>query len=723
MNKKILLVVAVLALIVGFFYFGLNDLLTLEGLKGSMAQFDQYKADSPLLIMGGFFLLYVFVTALSLPGAAILTLAAGALFGLVQGLLVASFASSIGATLAFLTSRYLLRDTIQQRFFDRLTSIDKGIKKEGAFYLFTLRLVPIFPFFIINLLMGLTAIKTWTFYWVSQIGMLAGTFVYVNAGTQLAQIDSLSGILSFNLIVSFALLGFFPLIAKGILNLLKKRRVYKNYTKPKKFDRNMIVIGACAGGLVTSYIAATVKAKVTLIEAGEMGGDCLNYGCVPSKALIKSAKVAEQMRHGERYGLDNTEPQFAFKNIMTRIHKIIADIAPNDSVERYTNLGVDVLKGYATFVDPWTIEIALNDGGIQRLTARTIVIATGARPFVPDLPGLKDTGYVTSDTMWEKFSKLDVPPKKLVVLGGGPIGSELAQAFARLGSAVTQIERGARLLKKEDIDVSNLAHQVLVESGVNVLTLHQAIRCEARGGKKYIIVEPLITSQNKQEIAIEYDELLCAVGRTARLEGYGLEALGIETKRKMIDTDDYLETLYPNIYAAGDVVGPYLFTHVASHQAWYAAVNGLFGHLKKFKVDYRVIPWTTFIDPEVARVGLNEQEAMEKGIDFEVTHYDFKDLDRAVSDSANYGFIKVITPKGKDKILGVTIVAEHAGDFMSEFILAMKHGLGLNKILGTIHMYPTWAEGNKYVAGEWKRNHAPEKVLNLLEKYHTWRRG
>lgn len=723
MNKKILLVVAVLALIVGFFYFGLNDLLTLKGLKSSMAQFDHYKAESPLLVIGGFFLLYVFVTALSLPGAAILTLAAGALFGLVQGLLVASFASSIGATLAFLTSRYLLRDTIQQRFFDRLASIDKGIKKEGAFYLFTLRLVPIFPFFIINLLMGLTAIKTWTFYWVSQIGMLAGTFVYVNAGTQLAQIDSLSGILSFNLIVSFALLGFFPLIAKGILNLLKKRRVYKNYTKPKKFDRNMIVIGAGAGGLVTSYIAATVKAKVTLIEAGEMGGDCLNYGCVPSKALIKSAKVAEQMRHGERYGLDNTEPQFAFKNIMTRIHKIIADIAPNDSVERYTNLGVDIYKGYATFIDPWTIQIALNDGSTQKLTARTIVIATGARPFIPDLPGLEETGYVTSDTMWEKFSELNVPPKKLVILGGGPIGSELAQAFARLGSAVTQIERGARLLKKEDIEVSNLAQQVLVESGVNVLTLHQAIRCEARDGKKYIIVEPLVDSQSKQEIAIEYDELLCAVGRTARLEGYGLEALGIETKRKMIDTDDYLETLYPNIYAAGDVVGPYLFTHVASHQAWYAAVNGLFGHLKKFKVDYRVIPWTTFIDPEVARVGLNEQEAMEKGIDFEVTHYDFKDLDRAVSDSANYGFIKVITPKGKDKILGVTIVAEHAGDFMSEFILAMKHGLGLNKILGTIHMYPTWAEGNKYVAGEWKRNHAPEKVLNLLEKYHTWRRG
>ncbi len=728
MIKRILLILLILILAASFFYFDLNQLLTLDGLKGSMTQFNDYKAQSPLLIIGGFFLLYVVVTALSLPGAAILTLAAGALFGLWQGLLVASFASSIGATLAFLTSRYLLRDTIKQRFPERLAAIDAGVEKEGGFYLFTLRLVPIFPFFLINLLMGVTAIKARTFYWVSQIGMLAGTFVYVNAGTQLAQIDSLSGILSFNLIVSFALLGFFPLIAKGILNMLKKRRVYKNYSKPKKFDRNMIVIGAGAGGLVTSYIAATVRAKVTLIEAGEMGGDCLNYGCVPSKALIKSAKVAEQMRNGERYGLENTPPEFSFKNVMTRIHKVIADIAPNDSVERYTDLGVEVLKGYAKFIDPWTVEIALNDGGTQTLTARSIVIATGARPFIPDLPGLEETGYVTSDTIWNKFSELEEAPKKLVVLGGGPIGSELAQAFARLGSNVTQIERSARLMKKEDVEVSEFAQKVLIESGVNVLTSHQAIRCETRDGKKFIIVEVQGDStvkqdrQNKQKIAIEYDELLCAVGRSARLEGYGLEDLGIETERT-IDTDDYLETLYPNIYAAGDVAGPYQFTHVASHQAWYAAVNGLFGHLKKFKVDYRVIPWTTFIDPEVARVGLNEQEAIEKGIDFEITRYDFKDLDRAVTESANHGFIKVITPKGKDKILGVTIVAEHAGDLMPEFILAMKHGLGLNKILGTIHMYPTWAEANKYAAGEWKRNHAPETILNWLEKYHTWRRG
>ncbi len=717
MIKRIFLILLILILAASFFYFDLNQLLTLDGLKGSMAQFNEYKAQSPLLIIGGFFLLYVVVTALSLPGAAILTLAAGALFGLVQGLLVASFASSIGATIAFLASRYLLRDTIKQRFPERLAAIDAGVEKEGGFYLFTLRLVPIFPFFLINLLMGVTSIKTWTYYWVSQIGMLAGTFVFVNAGTQLAQIDSLSGILSFNLIVSFALLGFFPLIAKGVLNMFKKRRVYKNHTKPKKFDRNMIVIGAGAGGLVTSYIAAAVKAKVTLIEAGEMGGDCLNYGCVPSKAIIKSAKIADQIRHGENYGLENTVPQFSFKKVMARVQQVVADIAPHDSVERYTNLGVDVVKGYAKLIDPWTVEIQLNGGGMQTLTARTIVIATGARPFVPPLPGIEETGYVTSDTLWTKFAELEEAPKKLVVLGGGPIGSELAQSFARLGSNVTQIEMSDRIMGKEDLEVSAFAHQSLTDSGVNILTSHQAMRCEMRDGKKYIIVK-----HNETEIDIEYDELLCAVGRSARLEGYGLEALGIETNRTIV-TNEYLETLYPNIFAAGDIVGPYQFTHVAAHQGWYAAVNGLFGNLKKFKVDYRVIPWVTFIDPEVARVGINEQEAIDKGIDYEITRFEFEELDRAITDSAAKGFIKVITPKGKDKILGVTVVSEHAGDLIAEFVLAMKHGLGLNKILGTIHSYPTWAEGNKYAAGEWKRAHAPETVLSWLEKYHTWRRG
>jgi len=717
MFKKIALLGVIAAAIFSFFYFDLNSYLTLEGMKGSLDTFKSQIADNPVLSIGVFFAIYVAVTALSLPGAAILTLAAGALFGLVQGVVIVSFASSVGATLAFLVSRFILRDTVRNKFKEKLKKIDEGVEKQGAFYLFTLRLVPVFPFFLINLLMGLTSLKTWTFYWVSQIGMLAGTAVYVNAGTQLAQIDSLSGIVSPGLIFSFVLLGIFPWIAKGIVALVNRRRVYKGYNKPKKFDRNLVVIGAGAGGLVTSYIAAAVKAKVTLVEAGEMGGDCLNYGCVPSKAIIKTAKVANQMRHADNYGLEPVSPAMSFKKVMARVHEIIAAIAPNDSVERYTSLGVDVVKGYAKIIDPWTVEIKKNDGGTQTLTTKTIVVATGAAPFVPELPGIEQSGYVTSDTLWSKFADLEESPKRLIVLGGGPIGCELAQAFSRLGSEVTQVERAPRLMGKEDADVAEYAESVLRESGVNVLTSHDALRFERQNGEKVLVV-----AKEGVESTIAYDEVIIAVGRKARLNGFGLEDLGIKFDRT-IDTDEYLQTLMPNIFAAGDVVGPYQFTHVAAHQAWYAAVNALFGTFKKFKVDYRVIPWTTFIDPEVARVGLSERDAAEQDIDVEVTRYEFAELDRAVAESARKGFIKVLTPPGKDKILGVTIVSEHAGDLLAEFVIAMKHDLGLNKILGTIHAYPTWAEGAKYAAGNWKRANAPEKLLGFVEKFHTWRRG
>ncbi len=715
--KKSLLLTLIAALVIGFFWFDLDQLLTLEGMKSGMSQFEDWRTAHPLLVGGGFLLLYVLVTALSLPGAAVMTLAAGALFGLLWGTVIVSFASSIGATLAFLVSRYLLRDTVQKRFGDRLKSINEGIEKEGAFYLFTLRLVPVFPFFLINLLMGLTPIRATTFYWVSQLGMLAGTLVYVNAGTQLAQLDSLAGILSPGLLISFALLGLFPLIAKKLVAMAKARRVYAPYQKPKQFDRNLIVIGAGAGGLVTSYIAAAVKARVTLIEAHKMGGDCLNYGCVPSKALIKSAKLAHQMRQAGHYGLEDANPAFSFRKVMQRVHEVIAKIEPHDSIERYEGLGVEVIQGYAKLVDPWTVEIKRNDGQVQRLTSRAIVLATGARPFVPPLPGIEDVGYVTSDTLWDEFAQLDEAPKRLVVLGGGPIGCELAQSFARLGSQVTQVEMAPRIMIREDEEVSALAKASLESDGVTVLTDHKALRFEKDGDIKRLIVE-----HQGQEKTIEFNALLCAVGRVARLQGYGLETLGIETNRTIV-TNDYLETLYPNIYAAGDVAGPYQFTHTAAHQAWYAAVNALFGQFKKFKVDYRVIPWTTFIDPEVARVGLNEQEAKAKGIAYEVTRYGLDDLDRAIADGATHGFVKVLTEPGKDRILGVTIVGEHGGDLLAEFVLAMKHGLGLNKILGTIHAYPTWAEANKYAAGEWKRAHAPQRVLAWLEQYHTWRRG
>lgn len=715
--KKLILLAVIFSAIAAFFALGFDQWLTFQALKDSQAKFAGLLAESPLRVMGGFFLMYVGVTALSLPGAAVMTLAAGALFGLVTGTILVSFASTIGATLAFLVSRFLLRDGVQRRFGDRLKPINDGIARDGAFYLFTLRLVPVFPFFIINLLMGLTPLRTRTFFWVSQLGMLAGTVVYVNAGTALGQIDSPSGILSPSLIASFALLGIFPFIARAIVRLVKKRRVYARWKKPARFDRNLIVIGAGAAGLVTAYIAAAVKAKVTLVEAHRMGGDCLNYGCVPSKALIKSARLAQHMRHADKYGLTATSPAFSFRAVMQRVHDVVAAVEPHDSVERYTSLGVDVVQGTARILDPWTVEITHHDGTTRRLTTRSIVIATGARPFVPPLPGIEDTGYVTSDTLWDEFAKMDTPPARLVVLGGGPIGCELAQSFARLGSQVTQVEMGPRIMIREDEEVSAMARASLEADGVRVLVGHKALRCERDGDDKFLVVE-----QGGHEQRIPFDSLLCAVGRMARLKGYGLEELGIETQRTVV-TNEYLETVYPNIYAAGDVAGPYQFTHTAAHQAWYAAVNSLFGDFKRFKADYSVIPWTTFIDPEVARVGLNEQEAREKGIAVEVTHYGLDDLDRAIADSAAHGFVKVLTRPGSDRILGVTIVGEHAGDLLAEFVLAMRHGLGLNKILGTIHTYPTLAEANKYAAGAWKRAHAPEALLVWVGKYHAWRRG
>ncbi|MBA4215377.1 MAG: pyridine nucleotide-disulfide oxidoreductase, partial [Polaromonas sp.] len=656
--KRTLILATVAMLVAAYFLLGLDRYLTLAAVQDRLGDFEAIRQASPIATALGFFGLYVLATALSLPGAVILTLAAGALFGLAGGTLIVSFASSLGATLAFLASRYLLRDSVQARFGDRLKAINDGMAKDGALYLFTLRLIPVFPFFLVNLLMGLTPIRTGTYYWVSQLGMLAGTLVYVNAGTQLAQLSSLSGILSPGVLLSFILLGVFPMIAKAALGLLQRRRVYAKWQRPKTFDRNLVVIGGGAAGLVTSYIAATVKAKVTLVEAHKMGGDCLNYGCVPSKALIKSAKLAQQMRHADHYGLEAATPAFSFRQVMARVHRVISEIAPHDSVERYTGLGVEVLQGRAKIVDPWTVEVTLNDGGIQRLTTRSIVIAAGARPFVPPLPGLDDVGYVTSDTLWDEFAKLDTPPARMVVLGGGPIGCELAQSFARLGSKVTQIEMAPRIMIREDQEVSDLARDSLQRDGVDVLTGHKALRCEREGDHKFIVVE-----HQGQEKRIGFDTLLCAVGRSARLQGYGLEDLGIPTERTVV-VNEYLETLYPNIFAAGDVAGPFQFTHTASHQAWYAAVNALFGSFRKFKVDYSVIPWATFIEPEVARVGLNEQDAREKNIPYEVTKYGIDDLDRAIADGSAHGFVKVLTVPGKDRILGVTIVGEHAGDLL-----------------------------------------------------------
>ncbi|WP_415883191.1 dihydrolipoyl dehydrogenase [Neptuniibacter sp. QD34_54] len=708
--KKLPLLLVILSAIAAFFIFDLAQYLNLDFIKSNQASFEQYYAENPIKTVAIFFGLYVLVTGLSLPGAAIMTLIGGALFGLVTGLLIISFASTIGATLAFLCSRFLFRESIQNRFGKQLQSFNAGMEKEGAFYLFTLRLVPIFPFFMINLGMGLTPIKTWTFYWVSQVGMLAGTAVYVNAGTQLGQLESLSGILSPGILLSFTLLGLFPLIAKKVIDLLKAKQVYAGIQKPSTFDTNIVVIGAGSAGLVTSYIAAAVKAKVSLVEKHKMGGDCLNTGCVPSKALIRSARFVADSKRSQEYGIEHSEVKFNFADVMERVSKVVEQVEPHDSIERYTGLGVDCVTGNATILNPY--EVVVNG---EIITTKNIVIATGARPRIPAIKNIEAMQPLTSDNLWQ----IRELPKRLLVLGGGPIGCELSQCFARFGSEVSIVLRGDHIMPKEDKDISDWVSRRFDQEGINVLGNRKMLEFVEREGSKYLVCE-----HKGQMDEIPFDQLLVATGRQANVNGFGLENLDIQTKADgTLEVNEYLQTKYPNIYACGDVAGPYQFTHAAAHQAWYAAVNALFGRFKKFKVDYSVIPAATFTDPEVARVGLNELEAKEQNIAYEVTSFDLEELDRAIADSDNQGKVKVLTVPGKDKILGATIVGPHAGELITEFVTAMKHGLGFNKILGTIHIYPTMSEANKYAAGEWKRANAPQKLLDWVAKFHHWERG
>ncbi len=482
----------------------------------------------------------------------------------------------------------------------------------------------------------------------------------------------------------------------------------KKYPTPKKFDYNLIVIGAGSAGLVSSYIAATMKAKVLLVEKHKMGGDCLNTGCVPSKALIASAKFIHQARNAQKYAIDLVNIEYSFAKIMERVRGIIKKIEPHDSIERYQELGVECITASAEIISPYQVKV-----GEEVFSTRSIIIATGARPFVPNFVGLDQIEYLTSDNVWE----LNELPRKLVILGGGPIGSELTQCFARLGSNVTQIASSDRLLPKEDADVGSFVLEKFKEEGVLVLTEHKAIRIEKDGERKFVICKHL-----DQEVKVEFDQLLIALGRKANVTGFGLEGLDVElTAHGTIQTDTFLRTNYPNIYAAGDVAGPYQFTHFAAHQAWYASINALLSPFKTFKANYQVIPWCTYLDPEVARVGLSEDEARKNGIGYIVTKYNLSELDRAITDSKDSGFVKVLTTKRGGKILGAVIVGEHAGDLITEFVTAMKYGLSLNKILGTIHIYPTFAESNKYVAGEWKRQNTAKFLFGILKAFNAWR--
>ena len=482
------------------------------------------------------------------------------------------------------------------------------------------------------------------------------------------------------------------------------------WKRPRRFDRNLVVIGAGTAGLVAALVAAKAGAKVTLAEAHEMGGDCLNTGCVPSKALIYAARLVAQARSGAKLGLLGAIGAVHSAAAMDHIRASIAAIAPHDSVERYRGLGVDVRQGKARITSPWSVAV-----GEEILTTRSIIIATGAEPAVPPIPGLDETGYVTSETLW----RLEAAPKRLLILGGGPIACELSQAFARLGSAVTVAQKSDRLLEREDDDVSALVRRRLEQEGVRVLTGHRAAAAAVRDGERSMRLEC-----NSGSLDVPFDVVLVAVGRTPRTSGFGLQELGIPlSEHGTVETNHYLQTLYPNIYACGDVAGPWQFTHAAAHQAWHASVNALFGRFYRIRPDRAVMPAVTYTEPEVGRAGLNEREAQARGIRVEVTRHDLHELDRAIVDDAREGFVKVLTAPGRDRILGVTIVAPRAGEMLSEMVLAMRHGIGLKQLFGTIHAYPTYTEANRDAAGAWRNLHAPTWLLGGLRRYHAWMRG
>ncbi len=709
MKQLRLLIVALIAAVLGsWFVFDLEQYASLEFVQSQLGVLQNFREENFALSAAVYFVVYVVMAAFSIPGALIMTLLAGALFGLLWGAVIVSFASSVGATAAFLIARTLLHDWVQNRYGELLEPINRGIRKDGGFYLFTIRMVPLFPYFLVNLLMSLTPIRAGTFYIASQTGMLLSTAVFVNAGSELARITSLSGLVSAPVLFSIALVGVTPLIARFIVSGLERRKLARKFGRPRKFDMNAVVIGGGSAGLVASLIIAGARAKVALVEQERMGGDCLYTGCVPSKSLLRSGHVKRLIDNAERFGLKQANAEVDFPAVMERIRGVIRRIEPHDSPERFTSLGVECVAGRAFIESPHVVRV-----GERRITTRSIILATGARPLAPPIPGLEEVDYLTSDSVWN----LESLPRRLLVAGGGPIGCELAQAFSSLGSQVTQVEMAPRILMREDPEVSELLSERLRSQGVQLLTGHRVARFGRNEEGDYLEAE-----HEGETVRIPFDRVLLALGRKPNVEGFGLEELELPlTTGGAVEVNSRLQTSFPNIYACGDVAGPYQFTHMASHQAFFAAMNALAGAWRK--VNYKAVPWATFTDPEIARVGLSEAEAKEQGIEYEVTRYPLELHDRALTDGGNEGFVKVLTPPGKDRILGATIVGSHAGELIGEFVLAMTHRMGLGKIAAATHIYPTMLEANKFAANVWRREHMPQKVFPWLERYFRWQRG
>lgn len=710
-RPRLLLLLLIVAALSAALLLDLDRYLSFELLKAQQAALATQVEQNPLGYALGYILLYVVVTALSFPGAGIMSLAAGALFGMLVGVGVVLIGATLGATVAMWSARFLFRGPLRRRFPQQVAKIDAGIHKEGALYLFSLRLLAIFPYFLVNLLMGLTPIRTWKYMWVTFIGMIPATSVLVYAGTQLAQLDSPAGLFTPELLAAFIAMALLPWLSKALVSTLEQRHLLKPYPRPRHFDYNLVVIGAGAAGLVAAYVAATLRAKVALIERDRMGGDCLNHGCVPSKALIHSARLAHQLRQ--------RGDQIDFGALMERVQRTIERIAPHDSSERYRALGVDCIQGEARLRSPYQIQV-----GERTLTSRALVIATGSRPRLPAISGLESIPYRTSDTLWSLRER----PERLLVVGGGPVGCELAQAFARLGSRVCLVQRAAQLLPKEDRALTDLLLSQLRGEGIEVWLDSEIRALQADpGGHRAQLASARSTAVGEEAEEMEeirFDLLLLASGREPVTEGLGLEALGIECdQRGFMTVDETLRSEFHNIYGCGDVVGPELFTHAAGHQGWHAAVNALLGGLKRFRADREPIPRITYTDPMVAAIDLNEQMAQRDGIDYELTRYELNELDRALIEEAESGFIQVLTVPGSGRLLGVSIIASQADQLLAEWALALRHRIGLDKLLTGMRPYPSWSDANKQLAGQWRRAHAPESLLEWAERLNRWRRG
>jgi len=711
--KRIIVFLLIIAAI--FFmadWFDLSQHLTLSQLKHHQLYLHSLVQDFPVQSVVIYFIAYIVMAGLALPGALIFTLAGGALFGLATGVILASFASTLGALASFLVARFFLHDFVQTRYQQRLTVINQKIQQQGATYLLFLRLVPAFPFFMVNLLMALTPISARTYYIVSQIGMLPATFIFVNAGTELAKISSVDDILSIPLLLSLLLLACLPFISKQLAKRVSCWRLYKSWQRPKKFDYHTIVIGGGAAGLVAAYTTQTLQGKVALIEKHQMGGDCLNTGCVPSKSILRTAKFIHDIGQHSNYGVQQAEFKLQFQQVMQRVREKISTIAPKDSIKRYNDMGVDCFQAHAQLLSPWQVEAVSKNSKIT-ISAKNIILAGGATPNVPTIPGLENINYYTSDNIWH----LDHLPEKLLIIGAGPIGCELGQAFVRLGAEVTMINRNERILTNEDPQAAHALQYALQQDGVKILNNFNPLRIDDNS-KNF----SLMGEQHNEILHIAFSHCLIATGRKPSL--LGCEALDIETNSHgQVITNDKQQTNYPNIYACGDITSPLQYTHSASHQAWYAAFNALFRPFKQFNCQLNHIPRAIYTDPEVASLGMSEQQAIQKNIPHEISYFAMDDVDRAITDEATTGFIKVITRRNNDKILGVCIVGEHSSELIAEFVLAKTHNLGLNKILQTVHLYPTRGEINRLVAGQWRQKKFTAYQRKLLKLFQNWRLG